>query len=456
MASLGLHGPARLVLAALLACNVVVLLAKPGPAAFASQESLAVAVSSPLTLSTSTVAPGGQVTATLALQNQSSSTINLSGIVIAARTPGGANADFGGIWGLSVGAGQTVLLQRSRTFTAADPAGTWTLFGSYETTDGVWHAVTPVQSLAVLGSTAASTSGGIALGATIKDNGTSVYPGSGLLGWYAGLVGRMPAIVNVGSDFVHSPNFDPTMMNYLVANGTMPMWTWMPEDDTQGAYQPSYTDKAVASGAFDGYIRQFAVAAQAWGHPFLLRFAHEMNGKWFPWSTGAGNPNGNSPADYVNMWRHVHDIFTSVGATNVRWVWSANTSASGFTPMAQDYPGDSYVDWVALDGYNRGSNTGQIWQSLATVFGASYQEASALGSRPMMLSEVASVEQGGSKADWITQGLLNTIPQSFPRIRAVVWFDWNLDYDWRVNSSASSLAAFRNVVTSPLYQGSVS
>ncbi len=72
-----------------------------------------------------------------------------------------------------------------------------------------------------------------------------------------------------------------------------------------------------------------------------------------------------------------------------------------------------------------------------------------------MLAEVSSAEQGGSKADWITQGMLNTIPQAFPRIHAVVWFDWNLEYDWRVNSSSSSLAAFRAVVASPLYQGMV-
>ena len=141
----------------------------------------------------------------------------------------------------------------------------------------------------------------IALGATIRDNGTTVYPASGLLAWYASLAGRMPAIVNVGSDFVHSASFDPVIMNYLVSNGTMPMWTWMPDDDSQGAYQPAFTDRAIANGAYDGYIRQFALAVKQWGHPFLLGFAHEMNGTWFSWSTGAGNPDGNSPADFVAM-----------------------------------------------------------------------------------------------------------------------------------------------------------
>ncbi len=290
-----------------------------------SQVSGQIVASSPLSLSTTIIVGGGPVSAAVTLQNQGSSSISLNGIVIAARAPTGANADFGGIWGVTLAPGQTVALQRNRTFTVNDPAGAWTIFASYQTSDAVWHPLAPALSLMVAG-TSPPAGGSLALGATIRDNGTSIYPTSGLLAWYANLVGRMPAIVNVGSDFVHNASFDPVMMSYLQSNGTMPMWTWMPEDDTQGAYQSSYTDRAVANGAYDGYIRQFALAAKQWGRPFLLRLAHEMNGTWFPWSTGAGNPNRNNPADYVAMWEHVHDIFTSVGATNARWVWCANTS----------------------------------------------------------------------------------------------------------------------------------
>jgi hypothetical protein len=34
----------------------------------------------------------------------------------------------------------------------------------------------------------------------------------------------------------------------------------------------------------------------------------------------------------------------------------------------------------------------------------------------------------------------------------VVWFDEDKETDWRVNSSASALAAYRRVAASPLYQ----
>ena len=66
------------------------------------------------------------------------------------------------------------------------------------------------------------------------------------------------------------------------------------------------------SGKYDSYIPQnVAEDARDWGHPFFLRFDWEMNGNWFPWSEGV---NGNQSGEFVAAWRHVHDIFTSVGA----------------------------------------------------------------------------------------------------------------------------------------------
>jgi beta-mannanase len=279
------------------------------------------------------------------------------------------------------------------------------------------------------------------LGATIHDDNTYVGPTTGLLETYASMVGRMPAIVNAGGAASLSASFDPNLGNYLLSKGAAFMWTMM----------PSTSDASVTAGNYDSYFLTFAQAVKAWGHPLYLRFAHEANGNWYPYGT-EGSPSGDSPADYVAMWKHVHDIFTSAGATNVRWIWCMNVTGSGMTPYASLYPGDNYVDWVSLDGYNWGSNPGYAWQSFYDVFNTSYQQITALTSKPLMITETASAEQGGSKASWITQGLLTTLPQSFPRIKAVMWFDWSMQCDWLVDSSASSLAAFQSVVASPEYQ----
>jgi beta-mannanase len=263
----------------------------------------------------------------------------------------------------------------------------------------------------------------------------------------------MPAIINVGSDWVHFANFDAKVMDSIRLRGSTPMWTWQPNDYDLGLAQPKYKLSAIAHGAVDPYIRRFASAAKAWGHVFYLRFAYEMNGNWYSWTTTPGNPDGNTPADFVAAWRHVHDIFASLGVKNVRWVWCANVSYPGSTPDILDYPGDAYVDWVALDGYNWGNSPGHSWQSLYQVFGASYAEVTAFTRRPLMIAETGSVEQGGSKAAWILQGFLHELPNLMPRVRAVLWFEAKAKGDWRVYTSSSALKAFRTVVASPLFGG---
>jgi len=304
---------------------------------------------------------------------------------------------------------------------------------------------------------ATSTPGAIALGAYIHDDNNYASSDPSVQDWYANLVGRQPAISAWGTDWVHFNYFQPSTMDTFRTRGSMNLFTWMPGDKSiaNGVAQPAYKLTNITRGDFDGYIRQWATDARTWGHPFYLRFGHEMNGNWYAWSTAPGNPDGNTPADFVAAWRHVHDIFTQVGATNVRWVWCVNTTDPSYTPYAQDYPGDNYVDWVSIDGYNWGtSHAWSKWQSLSDVFAASYAELTALTSKPIIIGEAASLEQGGSKADWITQGFLQTIPNSFPNIRAVVWYDDNdANGDWLIESSSASLDAWKSVVASPLYQG---
>jgi beta-mannanase len=117
------------------------------------------------------------------------------------------------------------------------------------------------------------------------------------------------------------------------------------------------------------------------------------NGDWYVWSE---SQNGNAKGDYIKAWQHVHTIFQNVGATNVNWVWCVNV---GIFPLSEWYPGDSYVDWVAADGYNWGGNAsfGHTWQSFQSVFNSTITQLAALTSKPIAITEVASDESGGSK-----------------------------------------------------------
>ena len=261
-------------------------------------------------------------------------------------------------------------------------------------------------------------------------------------------VGAAPKLVMSYRDWTLAL-IDSTQMDAVIARGAIPQITWEPWDPTQGINQPAYALSTITSGAHDAFIQASAAAAAAYGKPFQLRFAPEMNGSWAPWE---GTINGNTPAGYVAAWQHVVSIFRAAGATNVTWVWAPNNGPTG--TIAAYYPGDSWVDVLGLDGYNWGS--ADVWQTFTQVFGTAYDIVTSLNAtKPVMITETASAEAGGDKAAWITSAYLTEIPTRFPRVTAVIWFDVNKEVDWRVDSSSASLAAYQSVVASPSWGGTL-
>ncbi len=170
----------------------------------------------------------------------------------------------------------------------------------------------------------------------------------------------------------------------------------------------------------------------------LLRYGHEMNGDWYPW---ADRVNGNSRGDYVRAWRHVHGVLTAAGATNVTWVWSPNVPDPSSQPLVEAYPGERYVDAVALDGYNWG--TTQPWSAWLTpseLFGEGLALLRMLApGKEIIVAETASAEQGGWKAAWNEDLIAYLVRQ--PAVTGVVWFHLDKEVDWRIDSSPESARA---------------
>jgi hypothetical protein len=253
-----------------------------------------------------------------------------------------------------------------------------------------------------------------------------------------------------GWGLTQGQNFEPTWMNNVRDHGSIPMISWEPQDYTKGVNQPTYSLQNIISGKLDGYITKWAQASKAWRHPYFLRFAAEMNGYWFPWSELT---NGNKAGQYVQAWRHVHDIFTKQGATNVTWVWSPNIVFPGNIPLQELYPGSSYVDWVGIDGYNWGSiGRGHQPQSFSQIFQKTYTILVGMSlHKPMMIAETGSTNQQVNKAAWITDAFSVQLPKNFPEVKAFVWFNQNKETDWRIESSASAQTAFANAMASSQY-----
>lgn len=109
-------------------------------------------------------------------------------------------------------------------------------------------------------------------------------------------------------------------------HGQIPLLTWEPTTPA-GRTDPPFTLASILDGTYDAYIRSYAQGIRQLGLPVVVRLAHEMNAYWYPWSEIRAfddTPiNGNRRGEYVDMWRHVHDIFQAEGANDLTvWLWA--------------------------------------------------------------------------------------------------------------------------------------
>jgi len=222
------------------------------------------------------------------------------------------------------------------------------------------------------------------------------------------------------------------------------------------------------AGKYDDYIHQYAKDIVATGLPLAIRFDHEMNGVWYPWSetTGKGDSiNGNNKGDYVKLWKHVHDIFEQEGANNlVVWTWApniinnlpaANKSVEFLKAM---YPGDEYVDWVGVSGYLRPAYKADNNFTFDYTFGSTLDQLREISDKPIILAEIGASEVGGKKPQWINSVFDALAQPENADIIGLSWFNLSvtsyvegelMTNDWRLESRPESLAAFKAGIARP-------
>jgi hypothetical protein len=204
-------------------------------------------------------------------------------------------------------------------------------------------------------------------------------------------------------------------------------------------------------GKHDAAITAWAKDAAAWGKPFVLRLDAEMNGTWYDFGAQARK----SPTAFTAAWRSIRDLFDAAGATNVSWHWCPNVDPENTqTPLEQLYPGDAYVDWAGMTGYNEGGET------CSGLFDSTYARLVKLApSKPIMVGEVGSVDAGfpGQKVAFISDFFADLLSK-YAQVRGFCWFNWRTaehdpPWDWPIESSPESLKVFRVAVASPKVVG---
>jgi hypothetical protein len=194
-------------------------------------------------------------------------------------------------------------------------------------------------------------------------------------------------------------------------------------------------------------LAEMAERVRAYGQPIYLVYHDEANG-----DTAFG-----TPAEYVAAYRRVVAAFRAAGATNARWVWSLSSSA--YPSIAEDwYPGDDVVDYLGVTGFNWFMGAATPWRNFAGVFAAFFAWSHA-HAKPLAIvstgtgeNPAASGDEPKSKATWFREARATIAAE--PRLQLVVWYSESspddMTYkDWRVDSSPSALAGFRELADDP-------
>lgn len=118
-------------------------------------------------------------------------------------------------------------------------------------------------------------------------------------------------------------------------NAVLQIAIWMVGPGVYGTDYPANTTNSV----YTNYLRSFCDFAKSVHAPIYLRIGYEFD----------GTHNELDPAAYVNAYRFIVDYIRARGVSNVAFVWHSYAAVpyNGY-PVANWYPGDSYVDWFGL------------------------------------------------------------------------------------------------------------
>jgi hypothetical protein len=240
------------------------------------------------------------------------------------------------------------------------------------------------------------------------------------------------------------------------------------------------------------------------GVPTLVRFAHEMNGSWYPWSQ--------QPAAYIRAFRTLA-VAVHQGTRHSAMMWAPNygggypfaggphqaepgsgiatvldTNGDGAVTGDDDsyrpyWPGRRYVDWVGMSLYHWGGaypwgenevpEPGKFVDLLRGRYDGSngderavpdfYAEYGARMRLPVAITETAALYlpgRGGAsevavKRAWWNQVFARNHPRTLPWLKLINWFEWRkhepevgATVDWTVTRDKHVRRAFTKAMPS--------
>lgn len=269
-------------------------------------------------------------------------------------------------------------------------------------------------------------------------------------------IGRTLEVVRVFERW-DSP-FPTTFHEFLREGGRTPILSVKAQlnDGTPLAW--SSIASAPAGSALDLQARSWAQRVRDFDAPIYVTFNHEPE--------AAASAQSGDPEDFIDAWRRWVEVFREEGADNARFMWimtdySYFVSSPDRREAANWYPGDEWLDAMAIDAYNWGSCRPGIfneWKSLEQIVEPFRQFGLAHATKPLWLAEWGSwedPESPGLKGRWFDDARALFSRPSHAQFAGVSYFNSGnptTDCQWFITTSTSAEEAFTGMGDDPLYQ----
>jgi len=248
--------------------------------------------------------------------------------------------------------------------------------------------------------------------------------------------GTVPAVVCQFQTLSATPGIPLAEMELMAKHNIIPFLKIEPRDGL----------KRIASGEEGPVIESLLTKLKSVPGEVRVSIGHEMNvpldRAWYPWQ--------GTPGDYRHAVKYFAQQIERLGANNVKLVFNIDHQETEELDLY--YPGDKYISYLAVDGYNWGPTQSawrSRWQEFSEIFMGPIIALRAIApDKPIMIGEFSSAESGGSKAEWIMNAMKAMRELD---IEAFTWFDISKEQDWRVDSSPASAAAFHQAVSDPYF-----
>lgn len=145
--------------------------------------------------------------------------------------------------------------------------------------------------------------------------------------------------------------------------------------------------KKTSKGDYNKIIKKYADWAKSTNRPIYLRIGYEFDGPH----------NELEPKQYVKAYRRIVNLLRKKGVNNIAFVWHSYASRPyNSYELSAWYPGDDYVDWVAISVFEHAYNGTDFGPYCDTVLNFAKQHK-----KPMMIAEsnpVRGIDKKNTKA----------------------------------------------------------